>query len=138
MTSSFTAIGKVGKDAEVKQVNNFTVATWSLAVNRGKKDSSGNWVTDWFQVELWGKLAEKASENVVKGANCFVTGKIGIDKYTSNGTEKQLVKIFANSYNIIPSGNNNNQSQGQTKPQQKKPAPKMDYVDDFEDDTPPF
>jgi single-strand DNA-binding protein len=133
MTNTCVLTGRVGKDAESKQIGSSQLTTFSLAVNRGLKDKDGNYITDWFNIELWGKSAELAHKLVKKGNLLTCTGRVQIDKFTKDGKESTLVKLVANSFNILVSDRNTNQ-------EIKAPSkPKVsDHESIFNDELPPF
>ena len=54
-------VGRAGRDAEIKYYESGkSRATFSLAVNRWDSKTSSE-VTDWFNIEVWDKQAEFAS-----------------------------------------------------------------------------
>ena len=58
MINSVVVVGRVGQDPEMKYFESGKVkTTFSLAVNRWDSKTKGE-VTDWFNIELWDKLAE--------------------------------------------------------------------------------
>lgn len=71
----FTAIGRVGRDAQVRYTPaGKAVAGWSLAVDDGWGQ---NKQTVWLDCSLWGDRAEKLAPYITKGAQIGVTGSIG-------------------------------------------------------------
>lgn len=72
-------IGNVGRDAELRYLSSGTAqAQFSLAVNRNFRGPDGNWQeqTEWFNVVAWAELAERISQNVVKGKQVYVEGRL--------------------------------------------------------------
>lgn len=98
-------IGRVGKDPETRYFENGrAVAKFSIAVNRPVRDKQGNEVTDWFQVDIWGKQAELASELVRKGSLISVTGACHVDEWTDpQGTKQKMTKIAAEGFQLLES-----------------------------------
>ena len=92
-------IGNIGKDPEVRQFDNGgKKISFSLATNESYKDKDGNWQTqtEWHNIVVWRDLAERAENNLKKGATVYVEGKISYRKYTaSDGTEKSATDITA-------------------------------------------
>lgn len=82
-------IGRAGSDAEVRTAGAHQVAKFNVAVNRNQKDRDGNYPTDWFGVELWGKQAEQAQRLVKKGDLLSVSGTCTIDSWTDKQGGKQ-------------------------------------------------
>jgi single-strand DNA-binding protein len=76
-------VGRVGRDPEVKYFDSGSVkCTFSLAVNRIRKDDP----PDWFDLELWGKTAEVAANYVKKGRQIGVEGSIKFDTWSDRNT----------------------------------------------------
>ena len=64
-------IGRLGKDAELKDSNRYTHMKFSLATNRRKVEE----VTDWHNVTVWNeKLVENLHPYLVKGKQIFLEG----------------------------------------------------------------
>ncbi len=127
-----TLLGRVGKDPEISQVGQNKVAKFSLAVFAGK-DKEGNYVSDWFNIEMWGRQAELCTM-IKKGYQICVNGKIKIEKYTQNNQEKTIVKVIASTFTIC-SNPVDNQSSATKKTEPKKEEM---YSDNMWDDNVPF
>lgn len=99
-----TIIGRAGRDAEIKYYESGKVrTTFSLAVNRWDSKTKEE-VTDWFNVEIWDKQAEFASEYVKKGRQVAVDGRISINKWTDQtGEEKERFVVIANDIKLLGS-----------------------------------
>ncbi len=87
-------IGNLGRDPELRYTpNGRPVATFSVAVNQATKNQqTGEWVeaTDWFRVSVWGDRAERAAENLRKGARVFVDGRFRTREYETNDGRKGM------------------------------------------------
>lgn len=85
--NSISLVGRAGRDPESRYFESGTnVCNFTLAVNRHKKDEQ----PDWFNLEIWGKTAEVATNYVRKGSLIGVTGSIHQEKWTdrASGEEK--------------------------------------------------
>jgi single-strand DNA-binding protein len=72
-------IGYLGKAPEMRFTpNGISVANFSLACDRSRKDTDGNkhTSTEWFNIVAWGSLAEIAKENLVKDSQVYVEGRL--------------------------------------------------------------
>lgn len=74
-------IGNAGKDPEMRYTANGTAQTsFSLAVNRNYRDPANRdeWKeeTEWFNIVAWQALAERLAQNVTKGKQVYVEGRI--------------------------------------------------------------
>ena len=101
-------VGRAGGDPEVKYIDsNKVVAKFNVAVNRTMKDAEGNYITDWFPCEFWGKSAEMAGEYIKKGTMLSVVGSGRIDKWETNGEKKSRFLIHGDNFQLLsPKGEN--------------------------------
>jgi len=141
-----TVVGRVGADPEMKYIDsNKVVAKFNVAVNRSTKDSEGNYLTDWFSCEFWGKQAEIAGEYVKKGTLVSVVGSGRIDKWEdkTSGEKRSRFFIMGDAFQLL-SSKNHSMSGGGGSPvaassgsSKSKSAAADDFMD-LEDDIPPF
>lgn len=83
---STQALGKVGKDAEMRYSPDGTAVTsFSIAVDRSYKSKEGEAVkrTIWYKVTVWGKLAE-ICKDVKKGDTIMAIGNLEADWSTGS------------------------------------------------------
>ena len=74
-----TTSGNLGKDAEVRQAGNSTVASFSLAMKSGYGDKAQ---TIWLDCSIWGKQAESGLvQYLKKGQFVVVSGEMGTREY---------------------------------------------------------
>jgi single-strand DNA-binding protein len=80
MSGVYAAVGRIGRDAEVRQTGNgHSVAGFPVAVDVGFGD---NKTTLWLDASLWGKRAEGGLvQYLVKGQQVFVQGEIGTREF---------------------------------------------------------
>lgn len=100
-----TLIGNVSKAPEVKQITvNKKVARIYLASNEVYKNAKGEKVTQttWHNIVLWGKLAELAEQQLNKGSEIAIDGKLINRNYTDkNGVLRYSTEILANGLIIM-------------------------------------
>jgi single-strand DNA-binding protein len=136
--------GRLGRDAEMSYISSGTaLAKFSLAVNRSRKNASGEWTEEvsWFDFEMWGKRAEGLYQYLTKGLKVTCQCEIRQDRWEdkNGGGKRSKVKFVVN--NLVFAGG---KTDGQTnsRPQQSggyDPAAEFnESVDDgkFEDDVP--
>ena len=84
--------GTVGKDAEMKYLNDGTaIASFSIA------DSQGKDKTVWWNCSLFGKRAEALGQYIHKGTKVTVSGQVTEDVWTDkNGQERKSMKVRVN------------------------------------------
>ncbi|MCT2990944.1 single-stranded DNA-binding protein [Propionibacterium freudenreichii] len=80
MSTPITIVGNLTDDPTLRFTpSGKAVARFQVAVNRRKRDQSGNWVddgADWHSVRAWGTLAENVAESLTKGTRVVVTGRL--------------------------------------------------------------
>lgn len=94
-------IGNLARDPELKEVGSkqSSVCKFSLAVNRL---ADGQKVADFYNVSVWGKLAENCMKYVKKGSKVAVIGDITIRTYDSNdGSKKVSVDVNASEVEFL-------------------------------------
>lgn len=88
--------GRLGRDAELNRMGTGDpVLNFSVAVDVGTRD---NPKTLWVECALFGKRAEALSKYLVKGTKVTVSGRIGLDTFTSSkdGQTKTSLKLSVN------------------------------------------
>ncbi len=90
--NSFSAVGRIGRDAEVRYTQSGTALTvFPLAVDDGIGDKK---VTTWIDCAMWGERGTKVAEHIRKGDQLFVKGSIRLETYTTkDGVEKSNVAM---------------------------------------------
>jgi single-strand DNA-binding protein len=97
-------IGRLTRDPEVKDLTNSKVAIFTIAVNRNYKDKNGEWKEEsyFFDIEAFGKLAEKVKAQLGKGYKILIEGELRQDRWESESGEKRSkVKIVAERITLI-------------------------------------
>lgn len=103
MADNFVSIiGTSTRDIEIRYTaSGSAVGDLGIAFNERVKDDSGNWTdgdASFFDVTLWGTLAENAAETIPKGTRVAVTGRLKMDSWENDQGEKRTkVKIVADS-----------------------------------------
>jgi single-strand DNA-binding protein len=92
-------IGRLTRDPEVRFLpSGMQVTSLSIAVSRNFKDKNGEWreETSFFDVEAFGKLAERVGTQLSKGYQILIEGSLRQDKWeSSSGEKRSKVKIVA-------------------------------------------
>ena len=158
MLNRITLIGNLGRDPEVRRLESgIAVAKFSVATNESYKDKSGEWQqqTEWHDVVCWRMLAERAENQLKKGAMVYVEGKLTHRKYQDkDGNDRYVSEVVANTFRALDrrsDGNNSfatamptaadappPQSNSNTAPNTGTAAspPKEEVVDAADDDLP--
>lgn len=118
MPTTITVIGRLGKDAEIKDVNGKRVMELTIADNY---KASGKEETIWRKATFWDDTYRKLEQYLTKGSLLSVTGE---DKpariYNSNGEDKVALSMTGKMVQFIPTGKKQEES-GQTSTPQAKP-----------------
>ena len=97
-------IGYLGQDPETRFTpNGKQVSTFSVAVHRSWRSGAGEDkdLTDWFNIETWGKLAEICQKHLLKGRLVFVEGRLQIDHYEVDGEKRTRTKVVASQMQML-------------------------------------
>lgn len=97
-------IGNIGKDPEIKTTGGgLKIANFSLATSeRGKGEKE---VTLWHRITAFGKLADIIEQYFMKGAKCYVEGRLQENTWTDkSGNERTQLSIVANQALILSNG----------------------------------
>lgn len=78
-------------------------ANVGLAVNRSRKDASGQWVEEasFFDVTVWGKQAENLKPYLTKGKQILVDGYLKQDRWEKDGQKYSKVNIVADNIQLL-------------------------------------
>ncbi len=105
MVNKVTLIGNLGKDPEVRRLENgIAVAKFSVATNESYKDKSGEWVTqtEWHDVVVWRHLAERAEQQLKKGKLVYIDGKLTHRKWQAeDGSNRYSTEVVANTFRLL-------------------------------------
>lgn len=82
-------IGRLTKDPELKYLANGTgITTFTIAVDRNRKNAEGQKEVDFINCQSWGKQAEAVANNLAKGKLCAVDGSLRIESWDKDGERK--------------------------------------------------
>jgi len=92
-----TLIGHIGQAPEIHHFDSGSCTTkFSLATNDGFYDKEGEWQdrTDWHNIVLFNKAAERAEKQLQKGYQVVVEGKLKHRSYeNSEGEKKHITEV---------------------------------------------
>lgn len=95
-------IGRLTKDPEIRTSGNYTIASFSLAVDR-KFKREGEAEADFFNCTAFNKTAEFVEKYCFKGMKMVVEGRIQNDNYEKDGVKHYGVKIMVDSLEFAES-----------------------------------
>lgn len=110
-------IGHLGQDAEVRQAQNATAISFSVAVTESWKDAAGTKQsrTTWFNCTKWVKPESTAlARYLTKGTKVYVEGKISVRAWNhpTSGEANGSLELRVNEI-ILLGGGAKNESTGQ-------------------------
>lgn len=105
MVNKVILIGNLGKDPEVKNFENNSKASFSLATNevyRDRQTGERKTITEWHNIVVWGKQAEIAQKYLHKGSKVYIEGKIGSRKYQDkDGVDRFITEIKVDNFQML-------------------------------------
>ena len=133
-------IGRVVHSTEVKSTKTGTkVCTFTLAVRRRFKDQSGEYQTDFFDVQAWRTLADLCEKYLEKGKMALVSGSMQSRTYEKDGVKRKVWELMADEVEFLADGKsaaNPDQQQGKAVPKSNTngfdPANQYTQADDEE------
>ena len=136
-----TLMGNLTRDPELRTTpSGQNVVSFSLALNRNYRDSSGEWqeATDYIDIVAWGPLAERVAQYMTKGRRCLVQGRLQSRSWEQEGQKRSKVEVLAFDVTFLDGrgladseGENISQeteAEGESKKPKAKKANKKDVV----------
>lgn len=96
-------VGNLTKDVELRHTKNNTAVTdISIAVNERVKKND-QWVDEahFFDITLWGRLAEIAAEYLSKGSSVLIEGRLKHDRWEQDGQKRSKVGIVGEKMQML-------------------------------------
>lgn len=112
MFQQLILVGHLGNNPEMRYTASGTpVTNFRLAVNRHWTNAEGQLQekTTWFNVSLWERRAETASQYLTKGSKVLIIGEIDSARpYTDrNGNLQATIEVTANQFRFLDSRSSN-------------------------------
>ena len=104
--------GRVGQDAEVKNVGDNTVCSFSGAHTEKVYGATPSEKTIWVTCSIWGERGVKLAPHIVKGTFVVVEGSGSVNSYMQkNGEPAAVIRCMVNSLEFggKPTAGENNQ-----------------------------
>ena len=115
--------GRLARDPELRQTTTGkSVASFTVACDRGRRDANGQSTADWIPVVAWDARAEFVCKYFQKGSMIAVDGRLQSRTYTAkDGTNRTALEIVANNIHFCGSKAESAASAGSPAP--AAPAP---------------
>lgn len=99
MLNRIDIMGRLVRDPELRQTGSgIPVATFTLAVDRDRKNESGEKETDFIDVVVWRHTAEFVSKYFTKGMLAVASGRLQIRSWEDkDGNKRRTAEVVADS-----------------------------------------
>lgn len=89
-------VGRAGIDPDKRVVGDkqTSVVTFSLCTSEpipGRKD---DYKSTWHNIKCWGRVADYAYDEIRKGDEVFIQGKIDVESWNDKNTDKKVYKTI--------------------------------------------
>ena len=103
--------GRVGQDAEVKNVGDNTVCSFSVAHMEKVYGATPSEKTIWVTCSIWGERGVKLAPYILKGTYVVIEGSGGVNAFMKNGEASAAIRCMVNSLEFggKPTSGENNQ-----------------------------
>ena len=97
MLNKAILMGRLTRDPELRHTqSNMAVCSFSLAIDRGRKDQNGERQTDFIDCVAWGRQAEFVAQWFTKGSMAIVVGRIQSRRWQDqNGNNRTAIEVIA-------------------------------------------
>ncbi|HLP80937.1 MAG TPA: single-stranded DNA-binding protein [Nitrosomonas sp.] len=131
-----TGLFRLGRDAELNNIANGSVANLSLAYNYGLKGEDGKKPTQWIRATLWGKQADGLAPYLIKGTMISAVVKdVHIEVFQGKNGESSALVGTVTDIEFVPTAAKP-ATNSATPAQRQNSAPKPASYDDFDDSIP--
>lgn len=102
MLNKTILMGRLTREPELRHTqSNKPVCSFTLAVDRPKKDANGKKTTDFLDVTAWGKSGEFVKQWFTKGMMAIVVGRMQTSQWEDkNGNKRTSVFVNAEEVNF--------------------------------------
>ena len=97
-------VGNIGKEPELKSISDVSYCAFTVATNESYKDKNGEWQTktEWHNIVTWRNTAEYASNNLKKGNQVLIEGKITTRSWEDQqGNKRYTTEIIAEKVKLL-------------------------------------
>lgn len=103
MLNRVVLIGRLTRDPELRYTpNGVAVTTFSLAVDRDRKNAQGEKETDFINIVTWRQLAELCANYLSKGKLAAVDGRLQIRSYEGqDGQRRTIAEVVADNVRFL-------------------------------------
>jgi single-strand DNA-binding protein len=128
--NSVNIMGNLTRDPELKILaSGKSVCSMSIANNR-VYSKGGEKVTEvsYFDIEVWGQVAENCAKYLKKGSGIIVEGRLKQDRWEKDGKTQSRVRISANNIHFMPKRSEGGGAYDQSSSQSSSEAQAVDAM----------
>jgi len=132
--NNLTVSGRLGRDPELRSTaSGDPVCSFSLAVNRRKRDADALW----FDVSVWGKQGETVARFLSKGSEAVICGEVDVREFDRrDGTPGFALTLNARQVTFVGGKSDGGDGERSAPAQSQAPPPASDrtgYTPDDDD-----
>jgi len=102
--NKYIALGNLTQKPEQKQVGEYSVTTFGLAINDiVYKETEKKQIVTYIDVETWGKTAENCGKFLEKGKKVLIEGKLRLNSWEKNGEKRSKIYCIADRVTFLNS-----------------------------------
>ena len=134
--NKYIALGNLTQKPEQKQVGEYSVTTFGLAINDiVYKQTEKKQLVTYIDVETWGKTAENCGKFLDKGKKVLIEGKLRLNSWEKNGEKRSKIYCIADRVTFLKSDNQQQDGSNSfpSKPD-KKDIKNQERVENTQDD----
>nr|DAS38427.1 MAG TPA: Single strand binding protein [Caudoviricetes sp.] len=122
--------GNLTRDPELHETAaGKSVLKFDIAVNRGFKDADGNYITDFFNVSVWGDKGVNCGRYLFKGSKVGVVGRLQNRTYKDKeGNNRIVTEVVAEDVEFLTPKRKDVEPEEVTRV--KKMRPELEPIDD--------
>lgn len=122
--------GNLTRDPELHETAaGKSVLKFDIAVNRGFKDADGNYITDFFNVSVWGDKGVNCGRYLFKGSKVGVVGRLQNRTYKDKeGNNRIVTEVVAEDVEFLTPKKKDIEPEEVTRV--KKMRPELEPIDD--------
>ena len=133
--NKYIALGNLTQKPESKQVGEYSVTTFGLAINDVvySKNEKKTLVT-YIDIETWGKTAENCAKFLEKGKRVLIEGKLRLNSWEKNGEKRSKLYCIADRVTFLNSESTQTQDEVQSSKPNKKDIKNQEELENSVDE----
>lgn len=104
--NAFVGVGRFAADPQVTKTASSTLAKFPIAIQRLRHDKDGNTITDFFNCQAWGNVAQSVNLYGRKGLLVAVEGAFENNVYVDPNTQQKKTFTYINCHYVKILGKN--------------------------------